>query len=217
MRLLCISAANVEPFRQQSASTHACLMAAELAARHAAVECEILALIDYELNPCRMCGSCLDSERCCRDAAFNQVYHRMQSADAVLLVVPQYAPIPSKVAMLCEKLQEITFLNYCRDEQYRGPLYQKPLAVAAHGGQTNEALPYYYQSLATPVAKALAGVGMRVVGASDKMPYGAAFGIRSLQMPAEGIFCTIEHDWEDVRSRLTPLVENLIAAVGSSN
>lgn len=213
MRLLCISAANVEPFRQQSASTRACLAAAELAAGRAAVECEILALIDYELNPCRMCGSCLESERCCRDAAFNQVYQKMQSADAVLLVVPHYAPIPSKVAMLCEKLQEIAYLNYCRDEKYRGPLYRKPLAVAAHGGQTNEALPYYYQSLAMPVAKALAGVGMRPVGSGEEMPYGAAFGIRSLHMPAEGIFCAIEHDWDDVRSRLAPLVENLIAAV----
>lgn len=214
MKLLCISASNIELFRQKSASTRACQVAAELAAERAAVESEILALVDYEMTPCRMCGSCLASGRCCRDEAFNQVYERMQAADAVLVVVPHYAPIPSKLAILCEKLQEMAFLNICQNNRYRGPLYKKPVAVVAHGGQTNEAIPQYYNTLAVPVATSLASVSMRPVGASEEMPYGTAFGIRSLTMPKDSIFCSIEHDWDDVRARLTPLVENLIAAVG---
>lgn len=216
MKLLCISASNIEPFRQQSASTRACRIAAELAAERAPVESELLALIDFELNPCRMCGNCLADGRCCRDEAFNQIYERIQAADAVLLVTPHYAPIPSKVAMLCEKLQEIAFLNSCRDENYRGPLFKKPLGVVAHGGQceTPEILDYYYNALALPVANAFAGVGMRPLGVSAQMPRGAVFGIRALRMPEEGVFCTIEHDWDAIRDRLIPLVENLIAAAG---
>ncbi len=215
MKLLCISASNIEPFRQQSASTRACRIAAELAAERAALEWDLLPLIDYELLPCRMCGRCLENGRCCRDEAFNQVHALMQAADAVLLVVPHYAPIPSKVAMLCEKLQEMAFLNSCRDSHFRGPLVGKPVGVIAHGGQTDEALPYYYRNLALPVANALAGAGMRPVGSGEEMPYGAVFGIHALHMPAEnGIFCTIEHDWDAVRARLVPLVDNLIAAAG---
>ena len=147
MNLLCISASNIEPFRAQSASTRACRLAAELAAgMRPGLQTEVLALIDYELTPCRMCAACLDSGRCCRDEAFNQVHARMQAVDALLLVVPHYAPFPSKVMMLLEKLQEMAFLNYCRDESYRSPLAGKPVAVVGHGGQTEQAVPYFLKN-----------------------------------------------------------------------
>lgn len=214
MNLLCISASNIEPFRAQSASTRACRLFAELAAgMRPGLQSEVLALIDYELTPCRMCAACLETGRCCRDEAFNQVHARMQAADALLLVVPHYAPFPSKVMMLLEKLQEMAFLNYCRDEGYRSPLAGKPVAVVGHGGQTEQALPYFLKALVEPLAKALEGVGMRPVGAGADSPYGAAFGIRSLRMPAGGVFCEIEHDWDGVKSRLQPLVENLVKAI----
>jgi multimeric flavodoxin WrbA len=214
MNLLCISASNIEPFRAQSASTRACRLAADLAAgRRPGLQTEVLALIDYELTPCRMCAACLGSGLCCRDEAFNQVNARMQAADAVLMVVPHYAPFPSKVMMLLEKLQEMAFLNYCRDNTYRAPLAGKPLAVVGHGGQTEEAVPYFLKAIVEPLANAFDGVGMRVIGSGADSPRGAAFGIHSLRMPEAGVFCEIEHDWDGVRRRLQPLVSNLIEAI----
>jgi multimeric flavodoxin WrbA len=213
MRLLCISASNIEPFRQQSASTRACRLVGEIACERAAAEVDILPLIDYELTPCRMCGSCVSTGRCCRDEAFNQVYARMQAADAVFLVVPHYAPFPSKVMMLCEKLQEMSFLSYCQDPSCSTPLKDKPLGVIGHGGQTEEALPYYRSALVKPIASALAGIGMQVIGAGEDCPDGVAFGILSITMPEGEIFCKIEHDWETIRRRLIPLVENVLSAV----
>ncbi len=56
MQIICISAANVEPAREYSASTRACELIGALAQAECDVQVDILPLIDYELTPCRMCG-----------------------------------------------------------------------------------------------------------------------------------------------------------------
>lgn len=212
MKIICVSASNVEPFRTASASTHACQIIADLCRQQQPVEVEILALMDYEPAPCRMCGQCLKTGLCCRDEAFNTVYRRMQAADAVFWVVPHYAPFPSKVMMILEKLQEITYLNTCQDETVQMPLMGKPLGIVGHGGQGPEAIPYYLENLVKPLAVAFAGAQMKIIGAGPDSKYGAAFGITSLTMPEGEIFCKIAHDWQDVRSRLQPLTQNVLAA-----
>lgn len=213
MKLLSISFSNVEPFRDQSASTRVCQMAGEIASKNSVVETEVLPLLDYEMNPCRMCGKCLGTHRCIRDEAFNQVYKKIQEADAVLVVVPHYAFVPSKLVMIGEKLQEMAFLHYCQDRNYRSPVQGKPLGVVAHGGQPANAVPYYQTALVEPVAKVFASGGMQPVAAGDNLPYGVAFGVSALRMPEDSIFCEIEHDWESIRMAITPLVRNLLAAV----
>ena len=129
------------------------------------------------------------------------------------MVCPHYAPIPSKVMILLEKLEEMAYLKYCQDNTFRTPLHGKPIGIIAHGGQTEEALPYYKTALLDPLASAFASVGMRVIGASEQWPNGITFGIQSLKMPSDSIFVTIEHDWQVIRQRIQPLVENVIAAI----
>ncbi len=215
MKLLCVSASNIYPFKKQSASTRICEMAVDIA-RSAGAQAEILALIDYDLEPCRMCGKCQPSGLCRRDRDFNKVYERMQAADGVLLVVPHYAPFPSKVMMLFEKIQELAFLGYCHDHTFRSPLQGKPLGVAGHGGQTGDPAAYYLTALVEPLARAMAGVGMQVVPAGENLPWGAAFGIHSIEYPEGELFCRIEYDWELIRERMTPLVGNLVRAMGET-
>jgi hypothetical protein len=58
MKYTCISAANIEPARANSASTHTCELIGELLAEEDRdAQVTILPLIDYELRPCRMCGA----------------------------------------------------------------------------------------------------------------------------------------------------------------
>jgi multimeric flavodoxin WrbA len=212
MKVLCISASNIESVRRESASTRACKLVEELLEEESlpCLEIEILPLIDYQLVPCRMCGNCLETCECIRDDAFNQVFHKMQAAQAVFLVVPHYAPIPSKVMMLLEKFEEIAYLNWCQDETYHFPLSGKPLGLIAHGGQsTAEALPYYKTALLDPLAGACSSVGMMPVGAGEEWSNGVTFGIRSLVKPPGSIFVDIDHDWEAVRRRIRPLVKNM--------
>jgi len=214
MKIVCLSASNISPGRQHSASTHTCeLIRDQLTELQPSNEVEILPLIDYALKPCQMCGECLPTLRCSQDEAFNRVHDKLQSADAVFLVCPHYAPIPSKVMILLEKLEEMAYLKYCQDNTSLTPLHGKPIGIIAHGGQTEEALPYYKTALLDPLANAFTSIQMRVIGAGTQWPNGVTFGIQSLILPPSSIFVTIEHDWQAIHQRIQPLVENVIAAI----
>lgn len=206
MQIVCISASNVECARRRSASTRACQIIAELAAEQVpgAHSVEILPLVDYALNPCGMCGNCFTTGQCERDPDFNRIYAAMGRADAIFLVCPHYSPFPSKLMMLLEKINEIAYLNFCANPEYRSPLSGRPVGLAAHGGQGEEAVPYYQETLLRPLANAFGGVGARVTRV-EGIP-GVAFGIRSLETQTDSVFVKIEHDWEDIRARLRPLV-----------
>ena len=174
-------------------------------------------LIDYELRPCRMCGQCFASGFCTRDEAFNAVYREMIAADAVFLVCPHYAPLPSKVMVLMEKLEEIAFLNYCADQNCRLPLYQKPVGIVAHGGRIEDAgaLAYYQTALLEPLAMDLASVQMRVICGCEESPKRVVFGIKTIAMRPDSIFVDITQDWEAVRLHLAPLVANVAGSLAA--
>lgn len=216
MKVACISAANIEVARQHSASVHACELVRDLLHEELPeAGIEIIPLIDYEMKPCRMCGKCLETQRCTRDDAFNQVFEKMIAADGVIVVVPHYAPLPSKLMILFEKMEEIAFLNWCANANYRFPLHQKLSGVIGHGGQqgTDEVLAYYQRTLVEPVSMALSSVSMRVIGAGAQAPNGVTFGIRSIDKREDSIFVDIQHDWDEVRRRIVPLVHNMAAAL----
>jgi multimeric flavodoxin WrbA len=210
MKITCISASNVEPYRQTSASTHACELVAELLLEGGSLgnlDVTILRLLDYDLVPCRMCGKCLSAGMCVRDEGFNSVYQAMVDSDGLFIVCPHYALIPAKLTILFEKLQEMYYLNYCQDAGYRSPLFQKPLGIIAHGGQTKEALPYYRSALLQPLAAIAASVQLKVIQGEEGQP-GAVFGITGLSLQPGSIFVEIQHDWDEVRGLIAPLVNN---------
>ena len=216
MKITCISASNIEVARGHSASTRACELIGDLLREECgpSVQVEILPLIDFELKPCRMCGKCLKAGKCVRDEAFNRLYESLAQADGVFVVCPHYAPLPSKLMILLEKLEEICYLNWCQDHAYHTVVYRKPIGLVAHGGQTSEALPYYKIALLDPLAQGFASVQMRVVGVDEQWPNGAVFGIKDLTLPPNATFVEIEHNWVEIRERIAPLVKNFLAGVG---
>lgn len=218
-KVLCISASNIEPARSHSASMRACLEITSLVEEvsPAAAKVQTLSLLDYDLLPCRMCGGCLKTCRCVRDDAFNRVYAQICAADALFFVCPHYAPFPSKVMMLLEKMQEMVFLTGCQDEQFPFPQLGIPVGLVVHGGQKESALPYYREHLLDPLALSFSSCGFDVIGASEEWKNGAAFGIQSLTMPKGEIFCSIEHDWPAIRQRLQPLVQNVVRKMQDHN
>ena len=213
MRIACVSASNIEIAKKHSASTRVCTLIREIVLANGPenAEVQIIPLIDYELVPCRMCGSCFDSGRCARDAAYNELFSQLVNADRIFIVCPHYATLPSKLVMALEKFQQMAYLKSCSDPTYRFPLSHKPVGIIVHGGQTEEAVPYYKTALLGPLAAALASVGMQVVGVDAESPNGIAFGISRLYKPDDSIFVKIEHDWEAIRQRVGPLVEKVMA------
>jgi len=218
MKITCISASNIEPARSHSASTRACEIIRQLIQeKHGKnVDVDILPLIDYEMKPCRMCGSCIDAGICVRDDAFNRIYAAIKESDALFVVCPHYAPFPSKLMILLEKLQEIWYLSWCQDNHYRAAYAGLPLGLVGHGGQSDQALPYYQKALLDPLAAAFSSVEMKVVGAGDDAPNGVVFGITDLRQNPGSIFVSIDHDWECIRLKLAPLVDNVMTEVLAS-
>jgi multimeric flavodoxin WrbA len=99
------------------------------------IEVETVRFTDYDFKPCIMCGGCAREGKCLYDEAFNILFSKMAAADGIILVCPHYATIPSKLMMVLEKLEEMTFISYClKKESYA--LSGKPVAVIGHGGMT---------------------------------------------------------------------------------
>ena len=73
MKVLCLSASNIEPARQHSASTCTCEIIRDLIESESTARIEILHLLDYEMTPCRMCGECTKTGQCMRDDSFNEI------------------------------------------------------------------------------------------------------------------------------------------------
>jgi len=73
------------------------------------VDIEIIPLVDYELKSCIGCGTCFKQESCIYDSAFNQIYDILNKANALFIVSAYYAPIPSKLSMLLEKIEQLVF------------------------------------------------------------------------------------------------------------
>jgi multimeric flavodoxin WrbA len=217
MKITCISAANIEVARKNSASLHTCELIRDLL--HAAdpdAMIDIVPLLDYEMNACRMCGKCVGTQRCVRDAAFNQVFEKMIASDGLFFVVPHYAPLPSKLMMLTEKMEEMAFLGWCANPDFHFALHEKPVGVIGHGGQetSTEVVAYYQRMIVEPVAMALRSVALKVIKPGSGAEEGAAFGIRSIGRQPESVFVDITHDWDDIRQRVEPLVQAVAVAVG---
>lgn len=215
MKVTCISASNVIGKKTGSASTKACQMIAEMVAEKYGdqVETDIVSLIDHELHPCNMCGDCVGKGRCAHDQGFNDVFDRMAKGDALFFVVPHYAPIPSKLVILFEKMEEIVYLHYLNDKSYVFPLRRKPAGVIGHGGCPEQYVKTYKTALVDPVSNVLRSCGVEIVGVDDEWPNGVAFAIADLRKPDDSIFPIIGHDWETIRQRVEPLVEKVIAKI----
>jgi len=149
------------------------------------------------------------------DPAFNQVYEKMIGADAIFLVCPHYVLIPSKVVMLLEKLQEMAYLSYCVDPEFHITLYNKPIGIIAHGEQGPEALLYYKKALLDPLASAFASVQAKIIGAGEQWPTGVVFGTTDITKRTDSIFVDITHDWDCIRTSLTPLLNNVLQYLGA--
>ncbi len=160
-----------------------------------------------------MCAGCLQTCSCKRDNAFNEVFQQICSADAIFFVCLHYAPFPSKVMILLEKIQEMVFLNSCQDKNFSFSHTGIPVGLVVHGGQMESALDYYQKYFLQPLALSFSSCGFKVIGADEEWKNGIAFGIKNISMPEGEIFCKIDHDWSVIKPRLYPLVKNVLTSV----
>lgn len=215
MKIVCISASNVKHAGNNSTSLKVCKLIKNITKDiYGDFEIIIESLVDYKFEPCVGCGGCFKKDECLNDKDFNRIYKKLTEADALFMVSAHYAPIPAKLSMLLEKIEQLTFLKRFNDESYRSPLFMKPVGIIGHGGGTEEIIKYYKGLVLHSIRNALSyPVEMDIVGVSDKQPNGIVFPVKNVSKSDKSIFPVQEYDWEDIEDRLYPLIDNVIKKI----
>lgn len=219
-KLICISASNTKLFGKNSTSIKVGYLIEKIT--HNLVkdkfEVQVLPLMDYDLKTCILCGICNSDNRCVYDEQFNHLLKQIEEADGIIFIVPHYSPIPAKLIILFEKLNEILYSGWLKNSEYKAAWYDNPTAVIAHGGmvETAESLSYYYDQLVTRVADTLCSLTFQIIGANNAQPNGVCFGLRDdncLRAREDAIFPDIKHDWEMIEKRVEPLIHRLLSNI----
>ena len=204
MNTVCISASNMVRSSGQSISLQICRKIASVLERGQS-SCEILDLRDFPLSPCTGCGGCFNSRRCCQDAAFNGIYDKLAATDALFIVSPHYAPIPAKLCMLLEKMEEITFLHWWKDSAYQSELDHLPTGVISHGGGGDWALQSYKAMVNDTIANALETIQCTLVPYDEEWNTGISLPVSAVQQ-RDSIFPLQEYDWPSADEKIQKYV-----------
>jgi multimeric flavodoxin WrbA len=219
MKILCISASNTKNMGHNSTSTRVCRVISEIIKKDydSNTDISIIQLSEYNLTACNLCGNCSTTNKCIYDPSFNHLLDKLSEADCIFWVVPHYSPIPSKLIMIFEKINEISYAAWLNNPEYKTPFYNKITAIIGHGGmvESPNILKYYHDKLITPVADTLTSLSFRVIPANDEFSKGIAFGLMNencLKKSNENVFPDIVQDFELIRERVKPLIKNVMAA-----
>lgn len=211
MNAICISASNIFSSERQSISYQLCEKVTQ-AFMHNGIECEIIDLREFDLSPCIGCGKCFNSRRCCRDQDFNAIYQKIIHADCVFFVSPHYAPIPAKLCMLLEKMEEITFLHWWKDNSYQSEMYQKPAGIISHGGGSDWALSSYKAMVNDTIANALDTIQCKIVPYSDEWNTGLSLPVHAV-LEEKNIFPIQTYDWDSIELKVQEYVNHVAKAI----
>lgn len=205
MKVVIVSASNISGSNKESTSYRLCEKIARIL-KERDILSEIIDLREYPLSPCTGCGGCFDSRRCSRDRAFNAIYAKIAACDRVFFVSPHYAPIPAKLSMLLEKMEEITFLHWWKDPSYQSEVFNLPAGIISHGGGADWALKSYKAMVNDTIANALDTIQCRVIPYNDTWDTGISFPVAAV-WETESIFPVQEYDWKAMEAQLTEYVE----------
>ena len=215
-KLICIAASNTRRMGNNSTSVKVGYLIKEIAQKdNKNIAVQVLPLMDYELKACILCGACNSSGRCSYDEEFNRLLAQMIEADGVVFIVPHYSPIPAKLIMVFEKLNEIIYSGWIKNPEFKTAWHDKPVAVIGHGGmvESKESLTYYYDQLVTKIADTLRSLTFRVIGADDVNKNGVCFGLKDdtcLRTREDSVFPDIVQDWDMIEDRIEPFVQKLV-------
>jgi multimeric flavodoxin WrbA len=216
MVITCISASNVKHAKSDSTSLKACKLIKDITEERYPQQAyvDIISLVEYSLSPCTGCGRCYEKRKCISDEAFNSIYSRLRMSDGLFIVSAHYAPIPSKLCVLLEKIGQLAFLPRFHNETSRSPLYGKPVGIIAHGRGTGDIIVHYKGLVLDVIANALSWpVEMDIAGINDEWNNGIAFPVKNVIMERNAVFPIHEYDWEDIKRRIGPLVDKVLGKV----
>ena len=215
MRIVCISSSNIRHVGSNSTSLKVCLLIQRIISELTSetIDVDIIKLVDHDFQSCDGCGRCRQIGSCFHDTQFNNVYGRMVSADAAFIVAAHYAPIPSKLCILSEKIEQIAFLPRFTQKDARSPLHGKPVGIIAHGGGTEEMMFHYEALVLNTIANALSWpVEMNIIKDPMSSANGVVFPVAKVDRSSESDFPIHTYNWELIRRRAEPMIKAVLDA-----
>lgn len=208
MKAICISASNMMSTNTESTSYKISEEVAK-SLEDIGIMCEIIDLRDYTLSPCIGCGGCFDSRRCSKDTGFNDIYNKIVKSDLVLFVSPHYAPIPAKLSMLLEKMEEITFLHWWKDNAYKSEMHNLPAGIISHGGGSDWALSSYKAMVNDTIANALDTIQCRIIPYNSEWNTGISLPVMGVE-EENSIFPVQKYDWDSMVKKIQEYIKIIV-------
>lgn len=219
MKIICISASNTKLIGDKSTSTRVCNLIKEtIMDSRKDISVDVVPLMDYDIKPCILCGACYKNGSCTQDEGFNRLLSKLEECQGIFLVVPHYSPIPSKLIMIFEKINEILYAGWINNPEYQSPINNKPVGIIGHGGmaENENTLKHYHDHLVTPIANTLKSLSYNVIKLNESFPNGAVFGLKDdscIKKIEHSIFPEIIQDWPAIEERIKPLIANLMKEI----
>jgi len=209
MNVTCISASNIiGKGLKNGTSYEVCeIIINEIIKISQKVDSNIIELKNQAIQSCVGCGKCYHSHRCVFDDDFNNIYVEIIKSDLVFIVSPHYAPIPSKLSALLEKMEQITFLHWGKDNNYQSEVYGKKVGVISHGGGGTWVLDSYKKMVNDTIANALDTIQMKVVPFNNEWNTGISLPVEKVTFQCNEFFPYQEYDWEYITNRIKEYVE----------
>ena len=219
MKVTCISASNIiGKGAENGTSYEICRIILDEISKSIQEVCgKIIELKNLTVQPCIGCGKCFQSHRCFFDDDFNDIYREIISSEVVFFVSPHYAPIPSKLSALLERMEQITFLHWGKDNSYQSEVYGKRTGVISHGGGEAWALDSYKKMVNDTIANALDTIQMKLIPLNDEWDTGLSIPVEKATFQNGDIFPIQEYDWDFVTSRVKEYTDKLISTYLEEN
>jgi multimeric flavodoxin WrbA len=215
MKLICISASNIAHQKSEDSTSYKiCQNIADAVGKKInGVAGTIIELKNKAIHPCIGCGKCFDSHRCAQQDDFNQIYAEIIQADMVFIVSPHYAPIPAKLAALLEKMEQITFLHWGKDNSYKSEMFGKPVGIISHGGGGKWALKSYKTMVNDTIANALDTIQLKAIAFNNEWNTGISLPVKNVTFCDGSIFPIQEYDWDFIAKEISVYVDRVIMEV----
>ncbi len=213
MKVLCISASNILNIDIEESTSYKICKSIISSLKNKKYDNEIVDLRKHKILPCVGCGKCYVNHRCICDDEFNYIYEKIMHCDFFFIVSPHYAPIPAKLCMLLEKMEQITFLHWVKDNNYKSEVYDIPTGIISHGGGSDWALQSYKKMVNDTIANALDTIQLKLIPYSDDWDTGISIPVMSILNSAHNVFPMQEYNWNELNIKIAEYIGLVVSKV----
>lgn len=215
MKSLCISSSNIVHKENENGTSYKIceIVNSEIQKRFRDINHSIIELKNQTISPCIGCGRCFQTNRCIILDDFNEIYKEIIDSDVVIFVSPHYAPIPAKLAALLERMEQITFLKWGRNNSYQSEVFEKIAGIISHGGGEAWALKSYKKMVNDTIANALETIQFKTIPLNEEWNTGISLPIKRALFNDETIFPIQEYDWSFIIDRISEYIEQISKAL----